>query len=362
MKKIMLITFHRAQSYGAFLQAYALQNCSVLKEYTPTYIDYYPPRFQYRNFVRLSTDGGILIALVKFIPALVLKTRMHLCLKKYVSKYLKLTDTRYYNNRDLERIANEADIFISGSDQIWDLRYDDLNNVLPYYLNFANGIRIAYASSCGEMEYYENRDNPDYKILLQELTKFKAISCREKKSALDLNKCRNYNAQMCLDPTFLLDEREWSKVLPEKVPNEKYILVYGLYRNPDLVKYAKCLADMKHLKIYNICDMLDAIKDAKNIINVNPFNLLWLIKNAEHVVTDSFHGCALSINFSRTLHIFMPRTSKIRINNLVEVFRIEDRVVHGEVLTKVMDYSAINNILASEREKAYEFLKHGIES
>lgn len=356
--KVKIITFHRAQSYGAFLQAFALQNCDVLSSCSVEIIDYYPTRFHYSNYIKLSKDKNLFKYLLKFFPAFISKTRMHVSSQFYVKKYLKLTTKQYKNPSDIKTLNSDGDLFISGSDQIWDLRYDDIKNVLPYYLSFVDNNRVSYSSSCGEMEYNANQKDKKYQIVLKELSKFRYISTREKKSALDINSCGAFNAEMVLDPTFLLKPKEWDYYLCKNKPRDHYVLVYGLYRNKDLKKYALNLAKKENLKIYNICDMLDYIQGAKNFFNVTPFKLLWLIKNADHVVTDSFHGCALSINYSKELHIFLPKTSKIRIMNIVDIFGLENRLVKTEnLLTEKIDYSTVSKILDNERDKSKMYLQ-----
>lgn len=356
--KIFMITFHRAQSYGAFLQAFALQNCEVLRNYSPIYIDYYPERFRYRKYALEVNDNNLIKKIIKTPLVVGFKTRMHICIMRYVRKYLRLTQKTYYDPCELFTLGNEAEIFISGSDQIWDCRYDNIENVLPYYLNFTNRKKFSYASSCGEMQYNKNKNESCYETILEELKTYSEITVREQYSADDLNLCGFDTAQMMLDPTFLLSSTDWNKYLKHRSKTERYILVYGLYRNPILKEYAVKLSKRKNMKILNICDFLDYILGAKNILNVTPFRLLEFIRDAEEVVTDSFHGCALSINFEKNLHIFMPLTSKERIRNLIEIFGLENRVVTDHnVITTDMDYSNINQILRKERERSNCYLR-----
>lgn len=359
LKKIYLITFHRAQSYGAFLQAFALQNCNELKKFNPIYIDYYPKRFRYRSYALEVSGSNIFQKALKFPASFICKTRMHFCIYYYIKKYLKITNKTYYEPSELYKLGNLADIYISGSDQIWDCRYDNLEHVLPYYLSFAKKEKYSYSSSCGEMQYYTNKDDEKYMRIMEELKTYTRITVREKESADDLNLCYPYKAEMMLDPTFLLKNEEWNYYLKAGKKKYKYILVYGLYRNPELKEYAVKLANEKRIKIINICDMFDVIPQAKNIFNVSPFRLLELIRDAEDVITDSFHGCALSINFKKELHIFMPLTSKVRILNLIRVFNLENRVVKNNILLdSKTNYSKVEEILTKERLRSSKYLKN----
>lgn len=358
-KKIYLITFHRAQSYGAFLQAFALQNCPELKKYNPIYIDYYPERFRYKSYALEVSGRSIFSRMLKFPASFICKTRMHFCIHNYVKRYLKLTKNTYYEPSELLELSDTADIYVSGSDQIWDRRYDNIENVLPYYLNFTKKRKYSYSSSCGEMQYYTNKNNETYVKILNELKTYSCITVRERASADDLNKCYPYKAEMMIDPTFLLSNQEWNAYLRPGKVKHKYVLVYGLYRNPALKEYALKLAHEKKMKIINICDMFDIMPHAKNIFNVSPFRLLELIRDAEDIVTDSFHGCALSINFKKELHIFMPLTSKVRIENLIQIFDLENRVVKENILLKSkINYQNVEDILGRERLRSSEYLNN----
>ena len=173
-----------------------------------------------------------------------------------------------------------------------------------------------------------------------------------------------FHVQVVLDPTFLLNGKEWVELtnghqLPIK---KKYVLVYGLYRNDELHKYAAKLAKQNNLIIVNVCDMLDYKKKEKNVFKVTPFNLIQLINNAEHVVTDSFHGCALSINLNKQLHIFYPKTSKARIDSLCQLFDIGDRIVDKNlnILEDNINYSKLNDKMAELRKDSINYLKRAV--
>lgn len=365
--KYYIITFHRAQSYGAFLQAFALQNLPMFKSNKPTIIDYFPNRFSYDSYVK-ELSGSLFSKLVKFVPNLIAKKRMYKCIIKYVNSYLVLTNKTYRSSEELIDDEFDKSIIISGSDQIWDIRYDEISAILPYYLSFHSGKRISYASSCGEMDFIKNKDNPVYKMVLKELLQYRHISVREIEHEKQLNSIsQELNVVTVLDPTLLLSKKEWfsfiEKFEKRKVGKKPYILVYGLYRNKELFKYAMKLAKKEKCGVINICDMLDFKVGAKNIYRVNPFLLIKLIYYSKHVVTDSFHGCAFSLNFGKELHIFMPKTSTKRIESLCSMFDINDRVIRNpnELLIKRMDMEHIEKLMINKREFSYKYLKKAID-
>ena len=361
---VYIITFHRAVSHGAFLQSFALQNAITNLGYETTIIDYCPKRFRYTSFA-LHTSGSFLAKLLKFIPSFFAKTRMYLISKKACENNLKMTDKTFRSLDELMAYDFGNAIFVSGSDQIWDIRYEeDLKNVLPYYLSFARGTKISYASSCGEMDFVENKNDFKYQSIFRELLQYKMISVREQKHAAQLNECDSrFNAKLMPDPTFLLSINEWNCFLRNKrcFPN-KYILVYGLYRNKRLHDYAKSLSLKYGYRVISISSTFDYYPKEKNVSDCNPFSLLELIRDSECVITDSFHGCALSLIFNKNIHIFVPPSSKERILNLTSMFEIENRIVDNSLLLidNDMDYEKINKSIHAYRQRGMSFLSTGL--
>lgn len=361
MKKrnVYLITYHKALSYGAFLQAFALQYTFKKKNIENKIIDFVPARFSFKNYI-FGYEGNIITKIFKVIIGFIPKTRMYLTINRIANKSLILTERKFLDSTGLkEFFSNSDDVFVVGSDQVWDLRYDNaVSNSLAYYLSFCNSSRYSYSSSCGEMDFLK-KNCFGINDVCNELQKFKCITVREEKHAFELNKLlKREDIQMMIDPTLLLTGDEWSQYCSfVRTPNQ-YVLVYDLYRNVDIKRYAFKLAKRYNLKIVNICDFLNINPKARNIFNVNPYKLLYLIKNAEHVVTNSFHGCAFSINFNKKLHIFRSKTSNERIENLVNIFELQKNFVIDieKTLPGCINYDFVNKKLKLYRNKASSYI------
>lgn len=367
MKKVEIITFHKALSYGAGFQAYALQEYIKNLGYNVEIIDYIPFRFSvwYSIFHQPRTTRT-LKKIIKFIPYIICKGTSYLIIEKFNKRYLELSEKKFKREKDFISYNWDGEIFITGSDQVWNLNFDSFENIRPYLLSFTKDtdIRIAYASSIG-MENFNSVDNAEEIEFKKLLEKYKIISVRED-SAVNLLDNIGIKAERLLDPTFLLDGEYWRNFACKIKEKSKYIFIYGLYRNKELYALANQIAKYAKLQIINMADSYDFCKNAKNRIIVSHKQLLGYIANAECVITDSFHGAALSLNMNIPLFVFPSARYNSRIQSLVKLMRIEDRYIVGNMNYEryrnfKMDYSTVNRILESERIKAKKYLLNSLE-
>ncbi len=144
---------------------------------------------------------------------------------KFDSKYLNITKRKYANIEDLRLDPPKADIYICGSDQIWN-QDATFGIEKAYYLNFGNSdiYRMSYAASFGSDKFPSQGDK--VRNLIKNIDK---ISVRERTGECILNKLGFSNIDIVLDPVFLLDRQQWRTLISYskqvKTP-EKYILLY----------------------------------------------------------------------------------------------------------------------------------------
>lgn len=365
MKKIGIVTFNDANNYGAFLQEYALFKYIKKNKYEVEVINYenkeFSQLYKYSNNIikrrgivnKLKILYNILLR-PRTYSARIKKNRMFKeCIKREITLSSNFNET-IFNEEDY-------DCFISGSDQVWNVRMTGYNYY--YFLNFVNDNKKkkSYAASFGRTEFNDN----DYEIFKDKLSTFDKILVREKSGAELLARCE-INSEVVLDPTFLLDSNEWKEFSKNSDFNEMkkgYILLYVVSEPTNMYRAALKYAKEKNLDIILLGRNSDIVIDGVRIkakIDVGPYEFISYLLNADAVFTTSFHGAILSINNNVN---FYYELSKAKINNnariidIIKLFNLNEREIKSEnVENKVIDWSYINKVLEVERNKSQSML------
>ena len=366
--KIGLITIHNANNYGAILQTFALQK--ILCTYGKVeVIDYNNKHISISlDLLRMKFSLHGLLGIGKDIFRLYPRKKVIKKFKQFSSKYINVTEEFDSNSIQSNKKLNNYDVYIAGSDQIWNptcisenCRIDDI-----YFLSFApkNTKKISYASSIGNHIYSESEKEQ----VINLLNDFHAISVREKDGKTQLENILNQEIKHVLDPTLLLSKEEWINTLDIKentTHKEKYILVYSVPKSP-LIRsavgyYSKKLA----LKVISIDQGLSpgATVD-EHIRDAGPLDYLELFLNAEFIITDSFHGTCFSVNFEKQFISVSPGVHSNRIESFLFLIGLENRIVKSEEdfdsVNKLIDFEKINMNLRSERDKSLYYLNKAL--
>lgn len=275
--------------------------------------------------------------------------------EKMRSKYLKMT-SRCYRINDLKTLT--ADIFMTGSDQVWAPLLDG-NYDKAYFLNFAspNSRKVAYAASFGKTQFSE-KVIKDYKHLLSQ---YNAITVRESHAVKLLQDWNIECEGQVLDPTLLLDAQEWSKYITKEIKG-KYVLIYEIHNNPLLDDYAKRFAKHVGLPLIRISPSLHQIsRGGKMIFCPSLGTFLSYIKNAQYIITDSFHGTAFAINFNKEFIEILPNNKTgSRNQSLLQLTGLEDRIIVNyndySLADKQINYAMVNEIMKKERQCSMHIL------
>ena len=368
---IDIITRHSVPNYGSLLQSYATQKAIEKIGHESEIIDYTRYEERYESLANTLVKGkkwdkNILLRTIYIMIQKPNYTKMYKKFKSYRKNFLKETEKEYGSLEELENNKPIADVYCSGSDQIWG-KIGTANYDGAYFLEFARNEKcIAYASSFGKTKLNEQLEQK-LDFLLK---KYSTILVREK-SAKEILQERNFeNVEQVLDPTFLLTKKEWSELAKKskKKIKEKYVLVYQLHDNKKFDEYAKKIAKEKKLKLFRISPSLYHIaRSGKLVYLPDQYEFLNYFENAEYILTDSFHATVFSIIFNKKFIDILPlNNTGTRIESILQLLGIENRILKNyddfNLIDGLIDYDKVNYKIEKEREKSYTLLKRAIEN
>ena len=312
--KIGIMTWHDGFNYGTILQSFSLQyfikhryDCEVeLIDYKQNAQDIEKKVFWYK------IDGLLAKIRVKLNrkkeQAIAQRLRKEYAIQfkekeRNTKRFKELIPLSKKVTTEEELMSLEYDVYICGSDQIWNPTIFNKK----YYLNFVKeGKRkISYAPSMGT----ESLPRYMHSLYRSCLSDFHSISTREKASSIYLSSVLGRDVQYVIDPTLLLERKTWLSLSEYSLQQKdsRYVLCYFLTDNNSYYREVEKFANEKNLKIISLVIGNSSgynIKGAEINISSGPFEFLALIKNAEYVITNSFHCCVFSIIFQREFYVY----------------------------------------------------------
>lgn len=345
--KVMIITCHTPYNYGAVLQAYALQTYIEKSHQDVKIIDYCPSRFYSFQFRRF------LILLVRW-PDYV---KCRKVFGNFLKKYLHLT-AKATTFSEIKKLGLEADLYIAGSDQIWNVNLPNGNDPC-YYLEFVeHGKKISYAASIA----LEELSGSQKKVIKNMVCGLDSISVREESAVRLLNECGFYNVYHVIDPVYLLTREEWISFSSNREYQEEYILIYGFCRQREIYSYARKLAGKLDCNVYAINTLWSDIRfDMDKYFWVPPLEeFVNLFHHAKAVVTNSFHGLAFSLIFHKNMHVFETIAGgSVRLKDMLKLIRLEERLIakdFKEILVSEIDFEKVDEIIDKMTQFSKEYL------
>lgn len=367
--KVATITCHNVYNHGALLQAWALttylRSCRMdakIIDYQPNYL-----RGHYDLIVRNDKYNYPILKqlylLVKY-PEWRKSLRRKRAFDDFYNKYLKslLIQGTYWTYKELKGNPPESDVYIAGSDQIWNTRFENGRDP-AFYLDFgSNKIRrLSYAASFATDRLVEGYSE----FVQKELIKFNAISVREKSGLQILNSLELHGSQV-LDPVFLLDASVWKSLIvcPTVIPKEPYILIYDTLKTTELTHLISRLKKLTKMHVFTINGNHSRVADTR-YKHIGPDGFIHLIANASLVISNSFHASAFSIIFKRDFFVMdRPDGLNRRMQDLLEMFGLRERHVNAstpdEILTSHIEYENIQSLIDSSIEKSKLWIKQSL--
>ena len=366
--KIGILTFHRAENFGAVFQAYALQTFLGELGHEAYIIDYRCPAIEASYHI--------------FNPSILWSRRnVFLSLKQYVERFghiqHRIEKKKKYDSfrkiflkqtSPVSSITQDMgfDAYIVGSDQVWNLHLthgiDDV-----YFLNFphrANSKLISYAAS--------SENDPNGLICKNKekvgnlLARFSSISVREdflKDILTDLYATSLGKIEVSLDPTFLLSRSSYLKLVPERLISQKYILVYHMTPVEEGVRLAEKMALGKEMVVIEAFGGFTKKCDRKRYKqDLGPLELLNYIAYAESVITTSFHGVALSLILQKDFWV-VNKGDNLRQRSILKRLNLQNRMISTaeEFNPESIDYVDVSSKLNELIGKSKSYLVNSLE-
>ena len=352
-KKIAIITTHHVPNYGNKLQNYALQ--TLLKRLGHD--------VEVINDVRLWPDMNSWWAQRKNILHCIIPYRQlpyHIKYTKFFlwsRNHICYSKTKVHSVENLSYLADKYDLFVVGADQIWNPEWKMFSNELGFATFARKEQKIAYAPSLGVSKIPKERIT-EY---IQWLKDWKALSCREDEGAALLKELTGKEVPVVLDPTLLFTRHEWDEIVPKRLVEEKYLLVYSVLpmRN-EFRKYIEEFAQKSNLRVISLSE--------GKYSACGPTEFISLIKHASHLITDSFHGSVFAIHYHVHLTIINPAVltgDTDKTSSLKTLFREigKSNADFSHLFNEFIDFNweKVDLLLSKEREKSMDYLINAIE-
>lgn len=331
MKKVGIVTVYNACNYGSFLQAYALRSFLQDSGYK---VDFLRIDVEYDNITSAKMGEDY-------------------------AQYEMLKYERLLEDQSCFDITDQVDktyqCCVIGSDTVWNM-FDSTYENVPCFVG--KGITcsniISYAASVGQNRLSKILFVKGYKLL--PIRKLKHIAVRDDKTE-KIVRLLGREPLRVLDPTFLCS---FHIEKPANAPQSPYMLVYTYGYNEKEIVAIKEAARKRNLLIIatgSLCSWADIN------IAVGSFEWLWLVKNAELIVTGTFHGSVFSIKYNKKFAVLTQGSDKVK--SLLSEFMLIDRIATTETLEKVLnskiDYMQVNKIIEEKTEKSKKYLLNAIE-
>lgn len=356
--KIGIVTYHKANNYGAVLQAYALYKYLENQGYNAEVVDYWP-KYHLVVYKTWNWDMELFNALTLSHKLIYIISFSILTVKRFVR------NQRYkqFRKRCLKIGAKEGvtkyDAVFYGSDTIWNVwkqnkLHKGFDNVLWGDKTIQSRYKFSYAPSMGnvidtvETKAYCSRMLPNFDL----------ISVRE--TAL-LNKLKEWgwhNVEKVVDPTILLTKEQWNNLLVKRLERKDYILCYNLENSDVINRLTKRISEEQNLKVIYVTGNVKRTFDHSVKDLAGPMEFLSYFKYASYVFTSSFHGVVFSIIFEKQF-CFHSNKETERIISLLSSCGLSDRFIQDDdffVLEEKIEYEEVNRKLEKIRARSYEYI------
>lgn len=252
-----------------------------------------------------------------------------------------------------KEINKSFDCVVCGSDQIWNPHIT--NGLDSVYFGKESKYAIAYAASAGDLENVKREAS-----FIPLLSGFKYISVREQNLNEYINQSCHINCSLVVDPTFLLEKKDYLGLVQEKfIPSKPYLCVYQLSRNKYTSKIVYTIAKEKGLEVIELCGC-DCVFPNRYECTAGPIEFLSLIHGAEYVITNSYHGTVFSILFEKNFNTVYSKSGNSRIDTVLDYFNLKSRIILNMdscIETGNIDYNNVSKARKILKQESMKYLQ-----
>lgn len=363
--KIKTITCHDVYNVGASLQAYALATYLKTLGHDVEIIDYKPDYLSghYRLWggVNAVYDKPVVrqaYCLVKFPGRLARKLgKRKRRFDRFTAQYLPLTE-RYSSFRKLEQNPPQADVYIAGSDQIWNTLFSNGRDP-AFYLQFApqSSTKASYAASFAAAEIADGWSDK----LADWISDLDYVSVREGSGLDILRKLGITRGYQVMDPVFLLDASAWSRFSGQwKNPvRQPYVLLYDFDRSREMADFA---GEIARKNGWQLISFLKNPYIKKDFSDEGPIAFVSLICGAKAVVSNSFHATAFSLIFHKEFWVFDREEGiNARMRDLMKLVGVEGRIASKKRRNDEIDYDTVQDNIDRVEKISKDYLEMVLE-
>ena len=363
--KLGLLTFHTAANYGAALQAYAFQKFLTDKGFDCEYINYVNEsrahEYSMSWHIWDSLRHGKLTSAAAYLAGSPFMTLRKMRFDRFYRKHLRQTEKVYRNSKEAEELNDKYDFFVIGSDQVWNpaCNGDDAAFLLDFVMDDRK--RISYSPSFGTTDV----DKQHITVFKENISRFAFIGVREAVGQKIVRKLTGRDATLVLDPVLLLTKEQWGDVMPKIPSNERFVFSYTNRdgQMADFLKTGYKIGERRHYVLSRYTRPGDFLNPKVRVkYCMSPQEFLWVINNAEMVVSASFHCIALSIVFNKQ---FVAITTgdegkDERLLSMLSTLGLTDRILKegmtAEDVYRPIDYEYVNKRIEKMKELSVNFI------
>lgn len=369
--KIGILTYHFSDNYGALFQAYALRQWFLDQGHHAEFINYHPDyvesggRINISNLFSKQNLKVVYLKLSKLQRQWLGNKQLNKEFDYFRNHYLGITDPEFKTIYELEKFNHNYDLLVCGSDQIWNPS-EQFGLDPVYFLNFktkkTDVRRISYAPSFGRGEV-DVRFHAELKSMLKLID---AISIREQSGVPIIENLIGTKPACVPDPTILLED--YSNIMkPYELTSKKHVFCYGLRSRDVIGDVAENISEKLGCALYSPYNAHRRWKEIGKTVYPCPRQWLYLLNSSEFVVTNSFHGTALSILLNKPFVFVGLLGVREKFNsralNLLGSVGLQARFINNfdsntikELCDNPINWDDVNNKLAYMRNVGSSYL------
>lgn len=353
--RVAVITFPLINNYGGIIQAFAMMRLLEDLGHEPVLVNF-QSESKLKSISKYIIKKYMLFFMNRFKGVtLTLKNKD---LARFVDMYISPKTIPICNSFELKKYFdnNNFDACVVGSDQVFaKMGYTNFEN--DYSLGFIDNdtIKLSYAASFGA-DCYQG-DGQQLGFHKDNLNRFAGISVREESGVKVCHETFSVNAIHVLDPTMMIEPSNYLDIIAAdgeitERTNSHELFAYVLDSDELKTNAIQNFAASKGLTTRQINDG----NASSDVISMEK----WIssIYYAQHVITDSFHGCVFCIIFNKPFHCFVNRKRGAdRFLSLLKMFNLENRIIEDDILDKSIDWEVVNDKLTENKLKSAGFLR-----